>query len=87
MATYRVTLVYQNIESCGSRRLTSTYILEASSSDEAKAKGIRRLGCNRDGKLFSVSVARLSAGEAVRQQKAHLARNRRIGVGIPCSED
>jgi hypothetical protein len=57
--TYKVTLVYENIESCGSRRLTSTYHLPATSYADAVDKGIERLGCNRNGKLFSVAAEQI----------------------------
>ena len=53
---FTVTLEYQNIESAGSARLTTSYNLEAADHVRAAAAGIERLGCNRDGKLFSVKA-------------------------------
>ena len=87
MSSYQVKFVYQNIESGGSTRFRSSYVVEADSKAEALRKGLKRLGCNRDGALYSSSVELLSTNATEQHETARLARNRRLGVGIPCSED
>ena len=59
MNTYRVTLIYQNIESGGSTRYRSVYYVEASGEATALRNGLERLGCNRDGRLYSSQVSQI----------------------------
>jgi len=73
---YDVKLIYQNIESGGSSRYKTVYKIEADNKCEAIKRGIRRLGSNLDGKLFSSSARQISRPR------------RRINYNnIPCSED
>lgn len=73
---YDVRFVYQNIESGGSTRYRTSYKIEADSEGEAVERGVKRLGCNLDGKIFSTSV------------KPSSKPTRRINFdNIPCSED
>ena len=51
---FKVTLEYENIESGGGTHYTRTYTLHATGHPDAARLGIEKLGCNRDGKLFSV---------------------------------
>jgi len=53
---YKVVLTYQNIESGGSTRYTAEYNLEADNYCDAIVKADKKLGYNRDGKLYSVYV-------------------------------
>lgn len=87
MKSYRVAFVYQNIESGGSTRYRSSYVVEAETSSEAEKKALARLGSNRDGALYHTSVELLSDSEARSHEQARIAWNARNGVGIPCSED
>lgn len=54
MLLFKVTLEYENIESGGGTHYTHSYNLPAKDHPDAAARGIEKLGCNRDGKLFSV---------------------------------
>jgi hypothetical protein len=51
---FKVTLEYENIESGGGTHYTKSYTLHAKDHPDAAERGIEKLGCNRDGKLFSV---------------------------------
>ncbi len=59
MNIYRVFLIYQNIESGGSTRYQAVYTVQAVDEVTALQEGIKQLGCNRDGELYSSTVTRL----------------------------
>ncbi len=59
MPLFKVTLTYENIQARGGARLQSVYTLHAKDHPDAAQRGIERLGCNRDGKLFSVATEQI----------------------------
>lgn len=59
MNTYRVVFIHQNIESGGSTRYRFVRTFEAVNEVSALEEGLKRLGCNLDGKLYSSTVTRI----------------------------
>ena len=88
MPAYRVTLIYQNIESGGSTRYRSTFFIESATGEtDAISQATQLLGCNRDGKLYESRVIQTSSGSVRRHKEEQKVQAKREGWGIPCSED